>query len=96
MLLKCVETIYRPPHEGEEIVRHSGKPEKQLHNRYGYGFRYTTESSPRDSRGLHPNRCGNEHRSGQGLTVIIPDTKGAPGGYKLSGAPFSFSDGVAK
>jgi len=77
---KCVETIYHPSLEDEEIVhpleKSWDKVHHKSHNRNRYGFRHHTESASSNRGSQHPNRCGDEHRQRRQIAVNDPAKRG--------------------
>jgi len=66
---KCVETIYRLPHWGKEIVHPSGKLGDMVHHRHRHGFQNFAESSAGDCGGCYPDRRGYVDRQGRRLKI---------------------------
>ena len=68
-LPKCVETIYRLPHAGKEIVHPLEKSGIGVHHRYGHGVRNSAEPAPSNRGSCHPHRCGHVHRAWRQVAV---------------------------
>ena len=100
MPLKCVETIYRLPQVGKEIVHPVGKPSDKVHHQHHHrnGHRLGNPSEPAPSnrgRSDH-NRCSHV-RWAEGLTLLIPGiaSNGGGSGRNIPGASFPIWSTIA-
>jgi len=87
MLPKCVETIDRLPHEGKDIVRSSGKPEKRVHHWDRHGFGHTPEPATSNRGSRNHNRSGNVRRTEE-LTPVVTGLIERGSGENIFGASF--------